>query len=147
MPMHGELPIRFNELLDARETLQRQASLANLAFAFETLREFARRIARARLKGEVNLKSADPDADRYWATLTAVDGKQSLIEEHFTEEDLTDFADAISFATGHNDFEATFSIQDFPQAFLAPLRSALEQSGIVMDDETQPTEKPRSKLR
>ena len=42
--MHGELPIRFNELLDARESLQRQASLANLAFAYETLREFARRI-------------------------------------------------------------------------------------------------------
>ena len=144
--MHGELPMRFNELLDAREALQRQASMANLAFAYETLREFAQRIARARLKGEVNLKSADPDADRYWATLTALHGRQSLIEEHFTEENLTDFADAISYATGHDDFEATFSIEDFPQAFLAPLRSALEQSGIVMDDEPLPVEKPRSKL-
>ena len=144
--MHEELPIRFNELLDARETLQRQASLANLAFAYETLRDFARRIALARLKGEVNLKSADPDADRYWATLTALKGRQSLIEEHFTEEDLTDFADAIAYATGHNDFEATFSIEDFPQAFLAPLRSALEQAGIVMDDEDLPAEKPRSQL-
>lgn len=145
--MHGELPLRFNELLETREALQRQASMANLAFAYETLREFAQRIARARLKGEVNLKSADPDADRYWATLTARHGRQSLIEEHFTEEDLTDFADAISYATGHDDFEATFSIEDFPQAFLAPLRSALEQSGIVMDDEPLPVEKPRSKLR
>lgn len=139
--------MRFNELLEAREALQRQARMANLAFAYETLREFAQRIARAQLKGEVNLKSADPDADRYWATLTALHGKQSLIEEHFTEEDLTDFADAISYATGHEDFEATFSIEDFPQAFLAPLRSALEQSGIVMDEEPLPIEKPRSKLR
>jgi hypothetical protein len=139
--------MRFNELLDARENLQKQASLANLAFAYETLREFAHRISRAQLRGEVTLKSADPDADRYWATLTSLEGKQSPIEEHFTEEDLTDFADAISYATGHNDFEATFAIQDFPQAFLAPLRSALELAGIVMDDEPVPAEKPKSKLR
>ena len=143
--MHGELPIRFNELLDARESLQRQASLANLSFAYETLREFARRIRVAQLKGQVKLKSADPDADRYWATLTAVHGSQSMLEEHFTEEDLSDFADAISYATGHEDFEATFLIEDFPRAFLAPLRSALEQAGIVMDIEPLPLEKRNSK--
>lgn len=143
--MHGELPMKFNELLEGRENLQRQAALANLAFAYETLREFAERIARAQLKGEVTLKSADPAADRYWATLTANRGPQSVIEEHFTEEDLTDFADAISFSTGHDDFEATFSIEDFPQAFLAPLRSALENAGVVMDAEPLPAEKPQTK--
>ena len=141
--MHGELPTKLNELLDAREALQRQASLANLAFAYDTLREFAARIARGQLKGEVNLKSADPDADRYWATLTAMGGSQAMIEEHFTEEDLSDFADAISYATGHEDFEATFPIQDFPQAFLAPLKTALEQSGVVFDAEPVAAEKPR----
>lgn len=140
--MHEELPLKFNELLDARESLQRQAGLANLAFAYETLREFASRIARAQLKGQVNLKSADSDEDRYWATLTMLEGNQSLIEEHFTEEDLTDFADAISYATGHEDFEATFALQDFPQAFLAPLRNALEQAGVIMDIEPVPAEKP-----
>lgn len=143
--MHGELPIRFNELLEARESLQRQASLANLAFAYETLREFARRIRVAHLKGQVNLKTADPEADRYWATLTALQGRQSMIEEHFTEEDLSDFADAIAYATGHEDFEATFPIEDFPRAFLAPLRSALEQAGIVMEIEPLPLEKRSSK--
>jgi hypothetical protein len=137
--------MKFNELLEGRENLQRQAALANLAFAYETLREFAERIARAQLKGEVTLKSADPDADRYWATLTANRGPQSVIEEHFTEEDLTDFADAISFSTGHDDFEATFSIEDFPQAFLAPLRAALENAGVVMDTEPLPAEKPHTK--
>lgn len=140
--MHEELPLKYNKLLEARETLQRQAGLANLAFAYETLREFANRISRAQLKGQVNLKSADTDEDRYWATLTALEGNQSLIEEHFTEEDLTDFADAISYATGHEDFEATFPLQDFPQAFLAPLRSALEQGGVVMDAEPMAAEKP-----
>lgn len=143
--MHGELPIRFNELLDARESLQRHASLANLAFAYETLREFARRIRVGQLMGLVKLKSADPDADRYWATLTTLNGRQSMIEEHFTEEDLSDFADAISYATGHDDFEATFMIEDFPRAFLAPLRSALQRAGIVMDIEPLPLEKRNSK--
>jgi hypothetical protein len=137
--------MKLNQLLDARDALQRQAGLANLAFAYETLREFAVRITRAQLKGEVILKSTDPEAERYWATLTALRGNQSIIEEHFTEEDLTDFADAISFATGHDNFEATFSIEDFPQAFLSPLRTALEQAGVVMDAEALPADKPPTK--
>ena len=136
--------MKFNELLETREALQRQAALANLAFAYETLREFAERIERAQLKGQVNLKSADPDADRYWATLTALGGPQSVIEEHFTEEDLSDFADAVSYATGHDDFEATFAVEDFPHAFLSPLRAALENAGVQMDSEPLPVEKPRS---
>lgn len=133
--MHRELPMKLNQLLDARETLQRQAGLANLAFAYETLREFAARIARGQLKGEVTLKSADADEDRYWATLTPKQGNASVIEEHFTEEELTDFADAVAFATGHEDFEATFLLEEFPQAFIAPLRAVLEQSGVVFDEE------------
>ena len=131
--MHRNLPIKLNQLLDAREALQRQAGLANLAFAYETLREFAERIARGKLQGEVTLKSADTEAERFWATLTPHQGSQSVIEEHFTEEDLTDFADAVSFATGHEEFEATFSLEEFPQAFLVPLRSVLEQAGVQVE--------------
>lgn len=131
--MHRNLPIKLNQLLDAREALQRQAGLANLAFAYETLREFAERIARGKLQGEVTLKSADTEAERFWATLTPHHGSQSVIEEHFTEEDLTDFADAVSFATGHEEFEATFSLEEFPQAFLVPLRSVLEQAGVQVE--------------
>jgi hypothetical protein len=131
----------MNQLLDAREALQRQAGLANLAFAYETLREFAERIARGKLQGEVTLKSADSTSERYWATLTPHHGSQSVIEEHFTEEDLTDFADAVSFATGHEEFEATFSLEEFPQAFLVPLRSVLEQAGVEFESDSVSTAK------
>jgi hypothetical protein len=133
----------MNQLLDAREALQRQAGLANLAFAYETLREFAERIARGKLQGEVTLKSADTTSERYWATLTPHHGSQAVIEEHFTEEDLTDFADAVSFATGHEEFEATFSLEEFPQAFLVPLRSVLEQAGVQVEPDTVSTLKRR----
>jgi hypothetical protein len=133
----------MNQLLDAREALQRQAGLANLAFAYETLREFAERIARGKLQGEVTLKSADTTSERYWATLTPHHGSQSVIEEHFTEEDLTDFADAVSFATGHEEFEATFSLEEFPQAFLVPLRSVLEQAGVEFESDSVSTAKRR----
>lgn len=136
-------PIKMNQLLDAREALQRQAGLANLAFAYETLREFAERIARGKLQGEVTLKSADSTSERYWATLTPHHGSQSVIEEHFTEEDLTDFADAVSFATGHEEFEATFSLEEFPQAFLVPLRSVLEQAGVEFESDSVSTAKRR----
>lgn len=123
----------ISQLLKARDALVRQASLANLAFAYEVLGDFADRITRAGLVGEVNLKTADPDAERYWSTLTAFEGSQSVIEEHFTEENLTDITDAIAYATGRDTFDLKFQIEDFADIFLTPLRHALEQSGIAID--------------
>lgn len=134
--------MKLTQLLRAREALQRQTALANLAFAYQTLDAFAGRIARARLIGRVNLKPAAPDDERYWATLTALDGSQAVIEEHFADEDLMDLADAIAFATGREDFDVTFSLEEFAENFLPPLRHALEQAGIVIDVATQPAERP-----
>jgi hypothetical protein len=125
--------MKLSRLLHARETLVRQAGLANLAFAYQTLERFAARIARARLTGKVNLQPADPDDDRYWATLTALTGSQAALEEHFTEEDLTDVADAIAYATGRGTFDLVFHLDDFGEIFLRPLRAALEQAGITID--------------
>lgn len=125
--------MKMSQLLHARSTLVRQAALANLAFAHQTLCSFGERIARSGLGGRVNFKTADPDAERYWATLTALDASQAVVEEHFTEEDLTDFADAIAFATGRDEFDLTFRLEDFASDFLAPLRTALENAGIVVD--------------
>ncbi len=134
--------MKLTQLLRARETLLRQTALANLAFAYETLDAFAGRVARARLTGTVNLKPADPTEDRYWATLTALEGNQSVIEEHFTEEDLTDVADAIAFASGRPEFDLTFALEEFTDRFLVPLRHGLEQSGIAVDLPSAHTERP-----
>ena len=47
---------KLSTLLTQRQALLRQARLANLAFAYTTLMEFAHRIARAQLSGRVTLK-------------------------------------------------------------------------------------------
>ena len=125
--------MKISQLLKARDALVRQASFANLAFAYEVLGDFANRIARAGIVGHVNLKTADVSVERYWATLTPLEGSQSVIQEHFTDEDLTDFTDAIAYATGRDHFELQFQIEDFSDIFLTPLRHALEQAGIEID--------------
>lgn len=125
--------MKLSQLLNARQVLLRQAGLANLAFAYDLLSGVATRLHRARLTGRVRLQSAEPDADRYWSTLTALDGRQSVIEEHFTDEDLNDLADAIAFATNRDALDLTFDLEDFASDFVAPLRAALEQAGITLD--------------
>jgi hypothetical protein len=124
---------KLSTLLARRQALLRQARLASLAFAYTTLHDFARRIARAQLSGSVTLRHAAPHADRYWATLTALDGNQSVIEEHFTDEDLMDLADVLGFATGNDAVEISFRLEELADTFLVPLRAELESEGIVID--------------
>ena len=133
--MHGKLPMKLSQLLQAREGLIRRAGLANLAFAHQLLSEFARRIGRAQLSGLVNLKSADAEEERAWASLTALEGSQSVIEEHFTDEDLMDFADAIVYITGGDDVDVTFRLEELTENFIVPLRSLLERAGVEIDTE------------
>lgn len=134
--------MKLSLLLTLRPALLRQARLANLAFAYWKLSDFAGRIARARLRGEINLKQATPDAGRYWASLTALEGNQSVIEEHFSDEDLMDFADAIALTTGESNLDLTFRIEQLPERFLAPLRLKLEQGGVFIDHDSHPVEEP-----
>ncbi len=61
--------MKLSQLVSLRPSLLRQARLANLAYAHETLRAFAARIARAGLRGTVCLKPVDPDAERFCAAL------------------------------------------------------------------------------
>ena len=124
---------KLSTLLTQRQALLRQARLANLAFAYTTLGDFTRRIARGQLSGRVTLKPPAPQADRYWASLTAVEGSQSVIEEHFTDEDLMDLADVLRFVTGNDALEFTFRLGELTETFLAPLRVELEREGVMID--------------
>ena len=124
---------KLSILLTERERLLRQARLANLAFAYHTLGDFAERIGRAQLRGAVSLEPVAPAEERYCATLSALEGSQSVIEEHFTDEDLMELADVIAFATGHSGLEMTFRLEEVPDVFLAPLRAELEREGIAID--------------
>jgi len=77
--------MNFHQLLHQRDALLRQARLANSAYAYRRLGEFAGRITRAQLHGAVRLDSGDPDGERPWPGLTALDGSQAVLEEHFLD--------------------------------------------------------------
>lgn len=124
--------MNLSTLLSQRPDLLRQVRLANLAFAYQTLREFAARIRRTPLRGRVTLQPIDAAADRYTTALIALDASQSTIEEHFSDEDLLLLADVLGFATGHPGFEITFHIDDLDE-FVQPLRAELLRAGVRLD--------------
>ena len=128
---------KLSHLLNRREALLQQLRLANLAFAYKTLSDFAERIARGRLLGRVNLQHASADAERYWASLTALDGNQSVIEEHFSDADIMDLADVIAFTTRSDELDLTFRLEDVAETFLAPMRAELGRAGIAIDSTSE----------
>lgn len=122
--------MNFSKLIEQREKLLREARLANLAFAYRELHSFAQRVARANLRGEVELREAAPESETHWATLTAIEGSQSVIEEHFTDEDIVELTDLIAYATDADDVCELFRIEDLHRHFAEPLRRELEQAGV-----------------
>ena len=125
--------MNLSKLLATRQTLLRQTQLANFAFAYATLERFAARIANANLRGPVRLRPADPDDESYWASQTAVAGSQAVIEEHFSDQDLLDFADAMTFAIDKDFDELEFELEDLSENYVAPLRKILEDAGVSLD--------------
>ena len=128
--------MKLSKLLLQRTDLLRQVRLANLAFAYHALREFALRVQRAGLRGAVTLKPVDASEERFVATLTALECNQSVIEEHFTDEDILLFSDVIAFATGHPGFEVTFHLEQLTDDFILPMRAELERAGVELDHAT-----------
>jgi hypothetical protein len=125
--------MKLSQLLLQREAMLRQASLANLAFAFWHLAPLVNRITGAGLHGLVRLQSADPATERCWPVLTALEGSQSVIEEHFTDENILALADLLGFLTGEEGVDTTFRLEDMTARFLQPLQLKLEQAGIALD--------------
>lgn len=130
---------KLSKLLATRQSLQRQAHLASLAHAWFTLGRLADRVARVELHGLVRLQPPDPHEQRYTATLTALEGSQAQLEEHFSDDDLLQLVDAVVLAVESDFDEIEFNLEDLRPYFVAPLRFALEQAGVTMDlDEKQP---------
>lgn len=135
--------MKLSFLLAQRPALVRQVCLANLAFAHQTLGDFSRRIARARIAGRVRLEHAAPNDERFFATLTALDSHQSVIEEHFTDGDIMDLADVIAFLLGHDAVNLTFPIEDLAGKFLLEVRAELERAGVTFDVTAESIAQPR----
>lgn len=126
--------MKLSTLLSRRPALLRQARLANLAFAYQTLAKFAARIARAQLHGAVLLKSAAPEQERYCATLTALECSQSVLDEHFTDEDLMELADVVAFLRGNSAADDGLRLEEVADQLVAPLRAELERAGVAIDE-------------
>lgn len=133
--------MNFHQLLQQRDALLRQARLANTAFAYRRLCDYAGRIDRARLHGEVTLRPADPSEDPPWPELIAEEGSQSVIEEHFLDEDIIELADILAFLGGNGQpAEYTFRIEELGSRFLPGLRRELERAGVALEPDRQPLE-------
>jgi hypothetical protein len=125
--------MKLSHLISQREALLRQTRLANLAFAYQELDALVARIEGARLRGLVCLEPRDPVAGRFWPVLKALEGSQSVIEEHFTDGHIADLADVLAFNTGRDDAVANFRLEKLDEEFLAPLRAELLRAGVQME--------------
>src|SRR3954470_11641277 len=94
----GILLMKLSKLLATRKVILRQATLANTAFAYLTFKRLAERVAGAKLSGLVSLRPANEHEERFCASLTALEGSQAVIDEHFLDEDVWKLADALAFA-------------------------------------------------
>jgi len=131
--MNDNTPIKLTELLQARDSLVRRATLANMAYGYRLLSEFSERIRRADLRGLVAIRSPETNGEN-WASLVALEGSQARLDEHFSEEDVMDLTDAIRYVTGGEiHIDLTFRIEDVGHMFLTPLRDTLQGYGVVFD--------------
>lgn len=133
--------MNYHQLLFHRAALLRQARLANLAFAWHRLDDWARRITRARLQGAVTLRLADPAGDRAWPALLARSGSQAVIEEHFTDEDIVELADIVAFLTDDpRAAEFDFRLEELATRFLPAIQQELAEAGVIVHPTVSPTE-------
>jgi hypothetical protein len=130
--------VKISKLLDSHRAILQQARLANLAQAFLTLRRFAERVRRARLSGLVQLRQPDAAEERFWASLTALEGSQSVIEEHFSDEELMEFADSVAFVRGTSALDVTFRLEHLAVLFVEPVEAELRRSGVEFDLDPEP---------
>jgi len=139
--------MKLSQLLFQRDALQRQTRLANLAYAYRQLDNLVTRISAARLRGEVCLRPAEPDSERFWPTLTALEGSQSVIEEHFSDEGTMELADLISFITGRENAATTFRLEEMAARWLVPLQLRLERAGVEFEPQAPRLARPRGNDR
>ncbi len=123
--------MNYHHLLRQRDALLQQARLANVAFAYHRLGEFATRVARARLRGAVVLRAGDPEGGQPWPGLSALEWSQAVLEEHFLDEELVELTDILIFlGEDVDDGGLTLRLEELAERFLPRLRHELEAAGI-----------------
>ena len=135
--------MKLSALLASRPTILRQAALAHIAAAWLTLHHASTRIAAAGLHGTVRLTQSDPDEDEApSAALTSSEIRSSVLEEHFTEDDLVELADAIGYATDSDRIDVELLIETLGETYETPLLRTLKKSGVTLDFDQLPKDTP-----
>lgn len=125
--------MNLHQLLQQREALLRSARLANLAFAFTRLSDYADRAARAGLHGPVTLHAADAEADRFCPALVAHWANQSVVDEHFLDEDVIELEEILMFLEDEGwPVDFTFEFDALSQSYLPALRRELAKAGVML---------------
>lgn len=132
--------MNLSKLLASRELVLAQARLANLAYAYSTLKSLAGVIRRGRLSGLVRLSQPNENEERYWASLTALSGSQAVLDEHFSDDDVAAMADAIAFVRAESGLDLTFALEELESTYVAPLETQLERAGVSFDSPRTPVE-------
>lgn len=131
--------MKFSELLHQRDVLLRQARLANIAFAYEWLRDFARRARRARVQGMLTLRDGDPGDGQPWPVLDADETNASVLAEHFLEEDVVELADILAYLNdGARPAERRFRLEELECSIIPALRRELEGAGVLPQESVAP---------
>lgn len=129
--------MNFHQLIQQHESLVRQARLANIAYAWRRLADFAGRFERAQLRGPARLRLAEPEAERLWPVLVPLEANASVVEEHFTDEDVVELADLLAFAgAAPDDGEIGIRFDTFARQFLPGLEEELRRAGIAVPSAT-----------
>jgi hypothetical protein len=133
--------MKFHELLNRRSELLREARLANVAYAYQWLGDFAGRIERAGLRGSVTLRGPDPENDRAVAELIANDFSQAVVQEHFLEEEIAELHAVLAFVHGAGLIaELQLELDEIATRYLPSLRQALEAADVLPREETSSIE-------
>ncbi len=135
--------MKFDDLLNYRDELVRHARLANVAYAYQWLTDFSARVAQSGLRGEVMLRAADAEGNPRKPRLHAVDFNQSVVQEHFLDEEIAELSDVLAFAhNGSLIVELKFRIEEVAARFLPALRRELEESEVFPEEPASSTEEP-----
>lgn len=126
--------MKLSKLIGSRSILLETARLANVGYAYITLKRLAAVVKRGELSGIVQLQQPNEQLELLEAQLTGLTARQSALEEHFSDEDVGEMADAIAFARGVTDLDVTFPIENLRRDYVRPLEIALKMAGITVDE-------------
>ena len=124
--------MKYDDLLSYRDELVQAARMANLAYAHQWIGNFADRVARTGLSGEVVLRGPNPAEERQQAVLEACDLSQAVIDEHFLAEEVGELHNVLAFVHDASFVvELRFRLEDIGSMYLPALRHALEIADIL----------------